>query len=1081
MEKDISENAIYDDTNPFTTPGENKQRITPSIERLNMQDPEWSDESLYQDIDLVKPSPFQQDADPSDLTETQIKRRHVIKSLIDTERSYIDCLNKLVKDCQPMITSLFSSRPHVMTAFIYLRLMLIQHVKSFEKLKDGSYRNVTNFFREFSEHEIVNLYSLYINSYSLATDILKEAEKRKSAFRDSLKAQGTSSIEALMLRPVQRFPQFILILKDLLKYTPDDDAENIQLQNCLILLEHVGHQLNERKRRSEKTLQARSIYAKMKLSPSADRGSHWLVRQDDVRQLCQATNGKQTSKQRRLMLMNSCIVSVSMSSSSASEDYTMKWSVSLQHLDLNEQSMTPGLALKGKHDENTDIIAELNKLKEDYTTLEQMIDTAKTLNRTYPDVLDTLQRNRRSVQQNKQNTFNTTGIELIDSFRNRTYAFLFENSKTKQEWCVDFIISKNALESNNNPVWSVQGETIADSVLYPACFLRPLKADAPRQFTKAKCVTQVIMPFSDNSSMGLPHLWVCSATEGLGNVSIISIHSGRPNLLESFKACKCEILCAEMIPCSAEVHHVLAFSMDTVWMGTVDSEIIVFAVPSLQNGKRTPLRVFHTTGVVVALKYVKDRVFAGCRTGTLHIFTADKDGVWTEHSNVVIGHSPVSTFLLWQSDIWVGCGNSLLVFNVDTLNQKPSIHLQTDEACDETINCMVQTGQGVWLSYIGMSIMRLYHMATGKLLQEYDVNVDLNTFCADTLKGCFEFQHSLKHEITSLMSCPGLLWVGTSSGMILNYPTLLNQESGPQIIMRPNISMHGYCGSAKFISIVPFGSVASRSLPSRFSDLNLKSMKHDDADYRHVVSDKTVSDVSSTYTNLYDSHMYMTLLPKSSSPPSVPEGGTLFSSNTLQMAGNSELVTGDITKRISLNGDILRKGPVRNNQFALQDKSNRPTIKGPCQEDLLTQDKTLKGENQGQPPICDTRSFANDDIPEQRTEALIQRADSGYTLARDMEAGELSHLFSSRNTNTVFTVPSGRLKRQSAIRVSHAQSVGGDISSAKPISRSRSWKIQNTNTYVIISGGDGYRDWKNRDPFQYRNDEALLLSWIVKI
>ncbi|KAK3591050.1 hypothetical protein CHS0354_026063 [Potamilus streckersoni] len=1090
-----------------------QQRITPDIERLNIQEPGGSEEDIYQDVFQSNPPPFQQDTNLSCLTETQIKRRHVIKSLIDTEQSYIDCLDKLVKDCQPMITSLFSSRPEVMKAFIYLRLMLIQHVKSQAKLKDGRFQNITNFFREFAEQEIVNLYSMYINSYSMAIEILKEAEKTKLAFRDFLKAQGTLSVEALMLRPVQRFPQFILILKDLLKYTPDDDMENVQLQNCLVMLEHVGHKLNERKRRSEQILQAQHIYSKMKLRPSADRGSHWLVRQDDVRQLSHETNERHPTKQRRLLLTNSCLVSVCMSSR---EDYTFKWSVGLQHLELKEQSMAHGLASMSKPEENTDILAELNTLKDDYSLLQQMVNIAETLNRSYPDLLDTLQRNLQSVQQNTQKTLNTTGIELIDSSRNMTYTFLFDNSKTKQEWCTDFIISKNALDSSNNPAWSVQGETSADSILPPACFMRPLKADVPRQFTKAKCVTQVIMPLSDNN-MGLPHLWVCSATEGIGNVSIISIQSGRPNLLESFRACQCEIVCAEMIPCSVQVQHELAFSMDTVWMGTVDSEIIVFTVSCPQNGKRTPLHVFHTTGVVVTLKYVKNRVFAGCRTGSLQIFTRNKDGVWTGSSSVVIGCSPVSAFLPWQSDIWIGCGKSLSVFEVDTLSQKPNIHLQTEEMCEESISCMIETGQGLWLSYEGMTIMRLFHIASGKLLQEYDVTMDLNKFCAYTLKGCIEFQHSLKHEITSLTSCPGLLWVGTSSGIILNYPTLLNQDSGPnpslkheitsltscpgllwvgtssgiilnyptllnqdsgpKIIPRPNVSMHGYCGSAKFFSIVPFGSVASRSGPSCITDFHLEPMEHDDADYRHAVSDPVVSDVPWTDKTQIQSHLYMTLLPESIIP-STQEDVTIFSSNTIQMQQNSEPRTHENKTHISLIGDILRKGPVRNNQFVLHDKSNRPIMKDSSLEENLKHSKSLKEENQGQPSISDRQVFVNDDIHEQRRDTLIQNAGSGYDSTRHIEGIELSSPSSPNCMNTVLTVPSGKLKRQSAVKISR---IRNPISSVKPISCSGSWKIENTNTYVVISGGDGYRDWKNQDPFQYRNYEALLLSWIVKI
>ncbi|KAK3591046.1 hypothetical protein CHS0354_026059 [Potamilus streckersoni] len=1082
----------YDEEKFPVTTDENEQRITSEIGRLNMEDIRWSEDDIYEDIDLpsYRPPSSYQDTDISELTETQIKVRHVIQSLIDTEQSYIDCLDKLVKEYQPTITSLFSTRPQVMKAFIYLRLMFIHHVKSQDMLKNRSCQNVASFFRQFAEQEIVNLYSMYINCYSVAIDVLKEAEKTKPAFRDFLKAQCTLSIEALMLRPVQRFPQFILILKDLLKYGPDDDVYKPQLHDCLALLEHAGYQLNERKRRSEQTLQAQSLYTKLKLRPNAERGSHRLIRQDDVRQLSNKTNGKQPTKERRLLLMNACLVSTCLSSRE-SDDYTFKWSVGLQNLELQEQSMTLGLEVNSKQEEHADNVTELNSLKDDYSTLEQMNSLSKTLNKSYPDLLDSLRRNIRALQQNIQKTFNTTGIELIDSSRNRTYTFLFDNSKTKLEWCTDFLMSKNMADYSNTPAWSVQQGASTDSAVSPACFIRHLSADIPRQFTKIKCATQVIMPDSYNPSIGLPHLWVCSGTEGLGKVSIISFYSGRPNLLESFQACQCEIVCAEIIPGSSQVQHKLIFSMDTVWMGTVDSEIIVFAVSSPQNVTRAPIHIFHTKAVVMTLKYINDRVFAGCRTGTLLIFNRDEDGVWTESSSVVIGNTSVSSLVSWKSDIWIGCNKSITVFEADSLNRKASIDLQTEEECEGTINCMEQVLHGLWVSYNGKAIMRLYHMDSGKLLQEYDISVDLSTFCADSLKGYCEFQSSLKYEITSLLSSPGSLWVGTSSGIILNYPIVLYQDTGPKIFMKPNISMYGCYGSSKFFSILPFGSVASKSGSNRVLDLHFKQEDHKETLPKHEDSAPTASDISTTETPLYDSHVYMTLLPESSAPSKVHESGQICSSDTIQMQGNSEPITGKDEPCTSLVGNVCRKSLISNNPFVLQDKSNNTLVENQSQKGISELGKSPKvvedspivsscHENKVQHSTRNSSAFVANNIPEERTEPLKRRADSGYGSTKRVDVNKLPSSSSPNSFDRLVRVPSGVLRRQSAVRKSRTQSIRRSVSS-RPISGSDSWKIQSTNAYVVISGGDGYRDWKNRQPIQYRNDEAIILAWFVKV
>lgn len=54
-----------------------------------------------------------------------------------------------------------------------------------------------------------------------------------------------------MVKPVQRFPQFILFLQDLLKHTPQGHHDRMSLQLALTQLESLAEMLNERKRESE--------------------------------------------------------------------------------------------------------------------------------------------------------------------------------------------------------------------------------------------------------------------------------------------------------------------------------------------------------------------------------------------------------------------------------------------------------------------------------------------------------------------------------------------------------------------------------------------------------------------------------------------------------------------------------------------------------------------------------------------------------------------------------------------------------------------------------------------------------------
>ena len=70
----------------------------------------------------------------------------------------------------------------------------------------------------FSKASVLDYYSDFINNFSLALDVARQESKRKSALADFLKVKQISSHDrlsffGLMVKPVQRFPQFILLLQ----------------------------------------------------------------------------------------------------------------------------------------------------------------------------------------------------------------------------------------------------------------------------------------------------------------------------------------------------------------------------------------------------------------------------------------------------------------------------------------------------------------------------------------------------------------------------------------------------------------------------------------------------------------------------------------------------------------------------------------------------------------------------------------------------------------------------------------------------------------------------------------------------
>ena len=101
-------------------------------------------------------------------------------------------------------------------------------------------------------------------------ELAKSESKRNSAFADFLQVKQITAADrlnffGLMVKPIQRFPQFILLLQDFLKATPTGHEDRMALQLALTTLESLAEMLNERKRESE---QAAAFQAKLRSTGS---------------------------------------------------------------------------------------------------------------------------------------------------------------------------------------------------------------------------------------------------------------------------------------------------------------------------------------------------------------------------------------------------------------------------------------------------------------------------------------------------------------------------------------------------------------------------------------------------------------------------------------------------------------------------------------------------------------------------------------------------------------------------------------------------------------------------------------------
>lgn len=249
--------------------------------------------------------------------------------------------------------------PDILQCHKLFRIALADCVRNWDR--DEKLGDV--FVGAFSKPQVLEVYSGFINNFSAAMELAKMEAKRKSALADFFKVKQISahdrlSFFGLMVKPVQRFPQFILFLQDLLKYTPQGHHDRMSLQLALTQLESLAEMLNERKREAEQYQAFKEMLGHISgtfntrsLTTTTDGTRHrYLLREDNVTQLEFNQSGFiMKSKQRRLLLLNDKVICVSVAPKQshdfgAHEKLSFKWMYPVTDVEIVDNSTSATLS-----------------------------------------------------------------------------------------------------------------------------------------------------------------------------------------------------------------------------------------------------------------------------------------------------------------------------------------------------------------------------------------------------------------------------------------------------------------------------------------------------------------------------------------------------------------------------------------------------------------------------------------------------------------------------------------------------------------------------------------------------------------
>ncbi|GAB6026704.1 FYVE, RhoGEF and PH domain-containing protein 6 [Chamberlinius hualienensis] len=253
------------------------------------------------------------------------KSYYIARELMTSERTFVDVLKLLSIDLQQAIAHASITFGHpVIPNDVYSRIfgffsqlhglnvVLLQEIEqrilnwdTLPKIADIIVKN----------GPFLKLYTTYFQNYSELINMLDDACKRYPLFNDALRHFELNErckkleVKHYMLKPVQRIPQYRLLLNDYLKHIDETSPDFDDTKKALAVVSEVAEHANETMKETEK-------FAKLLQIQNSLFGGHQVVkpgrvflREGDLSKHC-----RKGIQWRRFILFNDCLLHCSLTS-----------------------------------------------------------------------------------------------------------------------------------------------------------------------------------------------------------------------------------------------------------------------------------------------------------------------------------------------------------------------------------------------------------------------------------------------------------------------------------------------------------------------------------------------------------------------------------------------------------------------------------------------------------------------------------------------------------------------------------------------------------------------------------------------
>ncbi|XP_062946170.1 rho guanine nucleotide exchange factor 10 isoform X3 [Cynocephalus volans] len=824
------------------------------------------EQNLFIDVDCRHPEAVLTPM-PEGLSQQQVVRRYILGSVVDSEKNYVDALKRILEqyekplsEMEPKILSerklkmVFYRVKEILQCHSMFQIALASRVSEWDSVEMIG----DVFVASFSKSMVLDAYSEYVNNFSTAVAVLKKTCATKPAFLEFLKQCQESSpdritLYSLMMKPIQRFPQFILLLQDMLKNTSKGHPDRLPLQMALTELETLAEKLNERKRDADQRCEIKQIAKAINeryLNKLLSSGNRYLIRSDDMIETVYNDRGEIIkTKERRIFMLNDVLMCATVSSRTshessaiASQRYLLKWSVPLGHVEVIEYGNNPGAGEHSRYPavhvpESLAVVANVKPNKvyvgpgQLYQDLQNLLHDLNVIGQI-TQLIGNLKGNYQNLNQSVAHDW-TSGLQRLilkkedeiraadccriqlqlpgkqDKSGRPTFFTAVFNTFTpaiKESWINNLQMAKLALEEENHMGWFCvedDGNQIKKEKHPLLVGHMPVLVTKQQEF-KIECAAYNPEPYLSNESQpdsfSTVHgfLWIGSCTNQMGQIAIVSFQNSNPKVIECFNV-ESRILCMAYIPVE-EKHQEPSTASDPETTAVRASDVPTICLgteegsvsiyKSSQGSKKVRLQHFFTPEKSTVMSLA-------CTSQSLYAGLVNGTVVsYTRAEDGSWNTEPQKVIKLGILPV-----RSLLMME-DTLwaasgGQVFIINVET-YAVEKQLEAHQE--EGMVISHMAVAGVGIWVAFTS--------GSTLRLFHTETLKHLQDINiaapvHSMlpghqRLSVTSLLVCHGLLMVGTSLGLVVALP-VPRLQGIPKVTGRGMVSYHAHNGPVKFI------------------------------------------------------------------------------------------------------------------------------------------------------------------------------------------------------------------------------------------------------------------------------------------